>query len=81
MTTQQIPRGWRFYTADFSIENRDGQVTLVRDTSQTQVWHQLNEVEQELTELYIVGRGATFELALARAVERATDVGVLAPKV
>lgn len=61
-----VPNGWRFYSADLSIEGR-ASVMLTRDAEGTRWWHRLHEVEQQQIDLFISGAGATLEEAIADA--------------
>lgn len=73
-----IEDGWRFYTADFSIQasgkvgkhGSTGRVMLVRAPEEKARWNMLSDEEMDAPdcpELYIVGRGVTFEEAIANA--------------
>jgi len=66
----KIPKGWRFYTADCSIE---GQCTIMlkRDATDTARWHRLSNAEWKETPLYSSGRGVDFESALNEAIKGA----------
>ena len=68
--------GWRFCTADFSVQASgdlevSGSVTLVRSPEQKKRWHALPEELKEDDNgpvLYIIGHGLTFEDALENAI-------------
>ena len=67
--------GWRFYTADFSIQasserEAEGTVTFIRDPRQRKLWHKMPESLQEDEDgppLYICASGLTFEEAFKNA--------------
>lgn len=65
---KQIPEGWRFYTADFSIENRKGRVMLTRDRAGHDWWQSLDDAGRENTHLYLNGYGATVNEAIDDAI-------------
>lgn len=74
----EIVSGWKFLSADFSIlaagGNTPGRVTLVRSPEDRVRWHQMTEEQKEDEngpELYVYGRGLTFEEALREANENA----------
>ena len=76
----QIPDGWTFLTADFSVRaargNRyAGSVILIRTAEQKQIWHWHNissniEDEDDLPKLYAKGFGYTIEEALKDAISK-----------
>lgn len=63
-----IPKGWYFYTADFSVENRPGRITLKRDAEGAKWWHSLTDADQEITDLFLGGSGNTVDEAIADAI-------------
>ena len=77
MIEQQIPKGWRFYSADFSIEDSRGRVLLVRCREQREAWHQLSEEQQEQTPLYAHGFGFSLEEAVRDAAHDAELASVI----
>jgi len=68
----KILKGWRFSSADFSIqasgcENVKGSVMLIRDPEQRKRWHKMSEEEKDSEHgppLYVFGSGLTFDGAL-----------------
>ena len=70
-----IEEGWRFQSADFSVQagGKDyatGFVTLVRDPVEKERWHQMTEDEKEIDDgppLYVIGHGMTLEDAIVSA--------------
>lgn len=68
-----IPSGWRFYSADFSVNAKDqrcpGHVMLIRDPDGKAAWLSLPHEEREVIELYVQGKGLTFDAALSNACE------------
>ena len=83
MTTTFIPPdGWRFMTADFSVQaygrtnaDSDGTVTFIRSPDQRARWHKLpDEVKEgDQIPLYVAARGATLEEAFDRACKAAAE--------
>jgi hypothetical protein len=79
-----IAIGWRFYSADFSINAVDtqgmkhGAVILIRDPIQRAAWHDLSETEQMDIPLYVSGRGVDLHTALQDANSSAMCQKVLA---
>jgi hypothetical protein len=73
----QIPSGWKFYSADFSCVDSKytsglaGTVMLIRDKESRQTWHTLSEAMKSSTPLYVQGNGMTFQEALNDACARA----------
>ena len=71
----KIEKGWRFMTADFSIQAASydkpmGSVTLVRSPDEKKKWHNLPDDVKEsddAPELYVHGHGATVEDAVVYA--------------
>lgn len=78
---KQVPSGWSFYTADFSMKAcrslKGGYVMLIRDIKQKDKWHRLDERAQESIPLYATGTAETFEEALKAACNRASEIGRL----
>lgn len=74
---QAVPPGWRFYSADFSLNahdsTRSGTVVLRRDEPGYRWWLSLPDADRETAKLYVHGRGVTFTGALADAVQMASD--------
>ena len=73
MNIPEIQDGWRFYTADFSVPNEPGSVTLIREETNQARWHLIvagEPDEKKWPELYASGRGMT----LASAVDKANVV-------
>lgn len=81
-----VAKGWRFYSADFSIQSSDygkenGVVTLVREPKEREKWHKLpDEVKdsRDCPDLFVSCRGLTFEEALQNAnncAEKAKHIG------
>ena len=73
-TIQQAPAGWRFMSADFSLQaagkSTFGSVMLIRDPEEKVRWHQQDEATKERADgppLYVSGKGETFEAAMADA--------------
>lgn len=69
-----IEKGWMFYSADFSIncddQERDGCVFLIRVEEDRARWHRMPDDLKDADDgpmLYVVGRGRSFEIALANA--------------
>ena len=70
-----IEEGWRFQSADFSIqaggnETATGFVTLVRSPEEKARWHKMSEEDKEDDNgppLYVVGHGMTLEDAIVSA--------------
>jgi hypothetical protein len=66
----EAPNGWRFFSADASIEGRCS-VMLERDVAGKRWWHSLEGTVREATPLYAQGVADTFPEAFQRAVEDA----------
>ena len=71
---QSAPEGWRFCTADFSMQAcrglATGTVLLIRDPDAKKAWHlQPEEVKaaDDCPPLYISGEGKTFDEAMRDA--------------
>lgn len=71
-----ITHGWRFFSADFSVQaNRGdddvyGHVMLMREPTDRFRWHQMPEDAKAADDgppLYVVGRGLTLEDAVHAA--------------
>lgn len=73
MTVMCAVDGWRFYCADFSCDGKEGTVLFMRDAEQTARWHKLDDEGRDATELYVQGKGFTFEEAFADAVRKASS--------
>ena len=77
----EFENGWRFYTADFSLQamgnqKSKGSVTLVRCSEQRAIWHKLPEdviESDDCPELYVAGMGLTIEDAIADANDNARN--------
>ena len=67
---EKIPKSWRFYSADFSVPNRQGHVLLKRDEASAAQWLELSEEQQETVRLFASGSGMTIEEAFNDAIER-----------
>jgi hypothetical protein len=74
MRRQEAPYGWSFQSADFSLQahgkNCYGTVTFIRNDEERELWHKLaDDVKESVNcpELYVTGRGATIEEAVADA--------------
>lgn len=63
-----IPHGWRFYTADFSIDGRKGVAMLTRDAAGKERWHRLDKAGQDNIPLYLSGYGSTINEAIDDAI-------------
>lgn len=76
---EQVPNGWEFYTADFSLKaagnSSMGGVMLVRDQAGKKLWHSLPPEVQEKVALYVSGAGPTLFKAVEDAVQRALVSG------
>ena len=78
----QIEAGWRFMSADFSVQangkdSASGFVTLVRDPDEKSKWHNLPEKIREDDDgppLYVVGHGHTLNEAITNANLMASHV-------
>ena len=73
-----ILQGWRFNSADFSVqaagENEKGSVTLIRSPEEKEKWHLLDSAIKdtfECPELYVSGAGFTIEEAIDNANAKA----------
>lgn len=70
-----IEEGWRFHSADFSVQangkdNATGIVTLVREPAEKARWHKMPEEIKEGEDappLYVIGHGMTLEDAIISA--------------
>ena len=66
-----IENGWRFYTADFSLQSAGksdvGNVTFRRDPENTKKWLELSEEDRENTDLHITASGKTIIDAIINA--------------
>ena len=78
----QISPGWRFYAADFSVPERPGCATLVRQPDEVARWHKMpddaKEDEDNCPPLFVSGRGMTFEEAIADANQIAENAKPIA---
>ena len=75
-----IPEGWRFYTADFSMQatgkRNCGSVMLIRDEKGVAEWHKLPDDLKESDDgppLYLSGTGKTLQEAIKEASARAIE--------
>jgi hypothetical protein len=75
-----IPEGWRFYTADFSMQatgkRNCGSVMLIRDEKGVAEWHKLPDDLKESDDgppLYLSGTGKTLQEAIKKASARAIE--------
>ena len=80
MEIQTAPDGWRFSTADFSLQaagkSETGSVMLIRDPEAKARWHQQSEEAKERDDgppLYVSGEGATFATAMTDASRKAYE--------
>lgn len=69
-----IENGWRFSTADFSLQaagkSKTGSVILTRDEENKAKWFKMNldlKERYDCPELYISGEGVTIEDAIVNA--------------
>ena len=74
MQIQRAPKGWRFLTADFSLQaagkSSTGHVMLIRAPEEKALWHQQSEATKERDDglpLYVSGEGETFADAMVDA--------------
>ena len=91
MTTTFIPPdGWRFMTADFSVQaygrtttDSEGTVMFIRSPDQRALWHELSDdaKEDDQIPLYVAARGATLEEAFDRACKAAAEFDPLPVRV
>ncbi|WP_212635541.1 zinc finger-like domain-containing protein [Ralstonia insidiosa] len=69
-----VAEGWCLYSADFSMNATNpanwGTVMLRRDGAGYKWWHALSDEEREKIDLFVSGRGTTFEAALQNANEK-----------
>jgi hypothetical protein len=73
--SMNIEEGWRFQSADFSVQasgkdNASGFVTLVRAPAEKTRWHKMPEEMKEDDNgppLYVIGHGMTLEDAIVSA--------------
>jgi len=88
--TEEIPSGWEFNTADFSVvaagNGETGSVLLIRCKEQKELWHELvHDIEDDnlWPPLYVQGFGRTLEEAIKDAINKAEPVmkeeGILIP--
>ena len=70
-----VAEGWCFYSADFSMNASNpanwGTVMLTRDDAGRKWWHALSDEEREKIDLFVSGRGTTFDAAMKSANEKA----------
>ena len=70
-----VAEGWCFYSADFSMNASNpanwGTVMLTRDDAGRKWWHALSDEEREKIDLFVSGRGTTFDAAMKAANEKA----------
>lgn len=68
----QMPEGWAFYSADFSLNAADafktGSVLLTRTGRNRAAWLAMSEEDQEVNALYASGRGFTLDEAVRAAI-------------
>ncbi|ABL96801.1 hypothetical protein BcepF1.070 [Burkholderia phage BcepF1] len=75
-----IAKGWRFYTADFSVVargdglSRTGHVLLIRDAPNRAAWHKLPEHEQGIVHLFVNGEGENVFDAIEDANSKAAKI-------
>lgn len=77
---QSAPEGWRFSTADFSLQasgkSATGSVMLIRAPEEKARWHQQSEETKERDDgppLYVSGEGITFATAMTDASRKALE--------
>jgi hypothetical protein len=79
-----IPEGWRFYSADFSLNAADpmkqGNILLIRDPDGVRQWHAATEADKEVISLYMSGCGYSFEEALTNAAHSAAPGAARPPE-
>ena len=75
---KSIPKGWRFYTADFSVIGRKGRVMLTRDEAGAKWWHSLDAAAQYNISLYLTGFGNTVNEAIDDAIRFIASAGAAA---
>uniref|UniRef100_A0A6M3LU76 Uncharacterized protein n=1 Tax=viral metagenome TaxID=1070528 RepID=A0A6M3LU76_9ZZZZ len=85
--TEEIPSGWEFNTADFSVVaakvGEIGDVLFIRCKEQKELWHEIIrgiEDDKLWPPLYIQGFGRTLEEAIKDANRKAETVGRLIEK-
>lgn len=67
-----IPVGWRFYTADCSILNRCS-VLLQRSPDFMERWRQMDDENSMLVKIYASGTGINLAYALEEAIKDANN--------
>ena len=67
-----IPKGWRFYSADASVLNRCS-VLFIRDEDGKKKWHRLTDEEKETIDLYKCSTKETFEEAIKEVCDKASS--------
>lgn len=72
MCLPNIPAGWCFNSADFSMmaagQQSPGRVLLVRDPADRAKWHAMNEEQRDRLDLYVCGHGMHLQEAAENAV-------------
>lgn len=63
-----IPQGWRFYSADFSVEGQRGHAMLRRDKAGKDWWHSLGDSGHANVNLYLSGQGDSINEAIDEAI-------------
>ncbi|MBA9854445.1 hypothetical protein DEE91_00830 [Ralstonia pickettii] len=78
-----VAEGWCFYSADFSMNASNpanwGTVMLTRDDAGRKWWHALSDEEREKIDLFVSGRGTTFDAAMKSANEKAVIAAAPTP--
>ena len=78
-----VAEGWCFYSADFSMNASNpvnwGTVMLTRDDAGRKWWHDLSGEEREKIDLFVSGRGTTFDAAMKAANEKAAIAAAPTP--
>ena len=78
-----VAEGWCFYSADFSMNASNpanwGTVMLTRDDAGRKWWHALSDEEREKIDLFVSGRGTTFDAAMKAANEKAAIAAAPTP--
>ena len=78
-----MAEGWCFYSADFSMNASNpanwGTVMLTRDDAGRKWWHALSDEEREKIDLFVSGRGTTFDAAMKSANEKAVIAAAPTP--
>jgi hypothetical protein len=75
----KIEKGWRFYSADFSINANEGnmyygQVMFRRNSKNAKLWHLMSdELKDTGPPLFVSGKGITLEEAIKDANKNARN--------